>query len=279
MHSNSIADALTRLRARDHEDQAGMVYLVGAGPGDPELLTLRAARLLAQGDIVVYDHLVSHEVLELAGTHAELIYVGKERNNHTLPQEEINALLVRLSRYGKQVVRLKGGDPYIFGRGGEEAAALAEAGIPFEVVPGITAAVGASASAGIPLTHRDFAQACVFVTGHGRNGVLTVDWVALAQPRQTVVFYMGLGALGDICSKLIAHGLDAGTPAALIERATLPDQRVIEGTLRTLPSLQRALAVDAPCLVVVGEVVKLRKKLEVVDRACSHTPSSPVSVT
>lgn len=241
--------------------QPGTVYLVGGGPGDPDLLTLRAARLLRLADVVVYDHLVSRDVLDLAGPGAEFIYVGKEASNHTLPQEGINELLVRLAGYGKTVVRLKGGDPYIFGRGGEEVEALAEAGVRFEVVPGITAASGISCYAGIPLTHRDHAHACVFVTGHLRDGSADLDWEALARPMQTVVFYMGLGALDTICGQMIAHGLSSDAAGAIVHRGTTRNQRVVTGTLATLPGLQHRLRIRPPALVIVGEVVRLHDKL------------------
>jgi uroporphyrin-III C-methyltransferase/precorrin-2 dehydrogenase/sirohydrochlorin ferrochelatase len=237
----------------------GFVSLVGAGPGDPELLTLRALRVMQAASVVLYDHLVSPPLVDLARRDAERIYVGKEQDNHALPQAEINALMVRLAREGKRVVRLKGGDPFIFGRGGEEIDALLEHGIAFEVVPGVTAAAGAASYAGIPLTHRDYAQSCVFVTGHLKNGSAQLDWQALARPGQTVVVYMGVGALAQICRGLIEHGVRASMPAALVEKATLPGQRVTEGTLGNLPELTR----DAkpPALLIVGEVVRLRSRL------------------
>ena len=241
--------------------QPGWVYLVGAGPGDPELLTLKAARLIAEADVLVYDNLVSPAVLALARPGAERIYAGKERGNHSLPQEEINELLVRLARSGKRVVRLKGGDPYIFGRGGEEVETLHGDGINFEVVPGITAAAGVAAYAGIPLTHRKHAHACVFVTGHLQDGSMNLDWPGLARPRQTVVIYMGLSGLPLLCARLIEHGLPADWPAAIVQHGTQPSQRTVTGTLATLPALAAAAELRAPTLIVVGEVVTLRDRL------------------
>lgn len=239
----------------------GEVYLVGGGPGDPDLLTFRALRLMQQCDVVVYDKLVSAGVLELVRRDAERIYVGKARADHTLPQEDINHLLVRLAQEGKRVLRLKGGDPFIFGRGGEEIETLMEQGIPFQVVPGITAASGVSSYAGIPLTHRDFAQSVVFATGHLRDGTVELDWPMLVRPRQTVVIYMGLVGLPEICRQLIAHGLSAATPAAMVQQGTTSSQRVVVGTLATLAKQVEDAGLKAPSLTIVGGVVSLRKKL------------------
>ncbi len=239
----------------------GAVYLVGAGPGDPELLTLRALYVLQQAEALVYDNLVSRETLALANPTAERHYAGKERGNHSLPQEEINLLLVRLAKEGKLVVRLKGGDPFMFGRGGEEVETLHAHGIPLEVVPGITAAAGVSAFAGIPLTHRNHASSCVFAAGYLKEGCVDLDWPALARPDQTVVIYMGLHGLPEISRQLIAHGLPAATPAAIVQQGTTAQQRVVAGTVATLPELATHAALKPPTLIIIGEVVTLREKL------------------
>jgi uroporphyrin-III C-methyltransferase / precorrin-2 dehydrogenase / sirohydrochlorin ferrochelatase len=239
----------------------GEVYLVGGGPGDPDLLTFRALRLMQQADVVVYDRLVSKQVLELVRRDAEKLYAGKERDNHAIPQEDINQLLVRLAKEGKRVLRLKGGDPFIFGRGGEEIETLAAEGIPFQVVPGITAASGCAAYSGIPLTHRDYSQAVVFVTGHLQDGTVNLNWKALAQPNQTVVFYMGLHGVPAICAGLTSHGMPASTPVALIQQGTTPNQRVYVSTLQYLPELVQKESIKAPTLIIVGDVVLLHEKL------------------
>jgi uroporphyrin-III C-methyltransferase/precorrin-2 dehydrogenase/sirohydrochlorin ferrochelatase len=242
-------------------DFMGEVYLVGAGPGDPDLLTFKALRLMQKCDVVVYDRLVSEPILDMVRRDAEKIYAGKSRASHSISQENINQLLVRLAKEGKRVLRLKGGDPFVFGRGGEEIGELVEHNIDFQVVPGITAASGCTTYAGIPLTHRDHSQACIFVTGHRKNGAEDLNWPMLSHANQTVVFYMGLDNVTRICESLKAHGREASTPAALIEKGTTSAQRVFIGDLDTLPDIVDNNEVRAPTLIVVGEVVELHKKL------------------
>lgn len=244
--------------AAAHTTGIGEVYIVGAGPGDPDLLTLKAARLLQQADVVLYDRLISEAVLDRSRRDAERIYVGKEAGDHHVTQEQTEKLMVELALQGKRVCRLKGGDPFIFGRGGEELQSLIEHQIPFTVVPGITAALGAAAYSGIPLTHRDHAQSVTFVTGHTREGGAPPEWRELARPGQTLVFYMGLSQLRKIVAELAAAGAPLSLPAAVIERATLPDQRVIAATLGTLAAEVDAAQVRSPALLIVGDVVTLR---------------------
>lgn len=239
----------------------GEVFLVGGGPGDPDLLTFRALRLMQQCDVCVYDKLVSPEVMELVRRDAELIYVGKARDQHTMPQEQINDLLARLALEGKRVLRLKGGDPFIFGRGGEEIETLMQHGVPFQVVPGITAANGVSSYAGIPLTHRDYAQACLFITGHLKDGTVNLDWEAMTRPNQTIVVYMGLIGLAEICKQLIMRGVSASMPVAVIQQGTTPNQRVVTATLSNIAEQVTIEQIKPPCLIIIGEVVLLREKL------------------
>jgi len=258
---DSAREALSKTLNENTSLNNGEVYLVGGGPGDPDLLTFRALRLMQQCDVCVYDKLVSKEVMELVRRDAELIYVGKARDSHTLPQDEINQLLVRLAKEGKRVLRLKGGDPFIFGRGGEEIETLMENSVPFQVVPGITAANGVSTYAGIPLTHRDYAQSCIFTTGHLKDGTISLDWPALVRPKQTVVIYMGLVGLDQICHKLIEHGLSADTPAAVVQQGTTIRQRVVVATLEHLATEVANAEMKPPCLIIIGGVVNLRAKL------------------
>ncbi|MFT9015431.1 MAG: siroheme synthase CysG [Acetobacter sp.] len=237
----------------------GEVWLVGAGPGDPDLLTLAALRLLQDADAILYDNLVAPEILNYARRDAERIFVGKSRSRHTLPQDDINSELVRRAQAGQRVLRLKGGDPFIFGRGGEEIETLVQAGIRFRIVPGVSAANGCAAYAGIPLTHRDCAQSCLFMTGHARaDGSISLDWQSIALHNQTVVIYMGLSALPELCARLMERGLPPDWPAALIEHGTLPDQRVVVGTLATLPDQAATQTVRSPALIIIGEVIRHR---------------------
>ncbi len=245
----------------------GVVYLVGAGPGDADLLTLRAVRLLERADVVVHDRLAGPDILNFARREAERIYVGKAKADHAMSQDEINALLVARAREGKQVVRLKGGDPFIFGRGGEELDALDRAGIRAEVVPGITAAAGCAASAGIPLTHRDHAGAVTFISGHRRDGEPDYDWAALARGGQTIVVYMGLSTAGAIAGRLIAHGMDPATPAAMIENGTRPDERVVPGVLADLGRMAAEHGIAGPALLVIGEVARVASARGLADAA------------
>jgi uroporphyrin-III C-methyltransferase/precorrin-2 dehydrogenase/sirohydrochlorin ferrochelatase len=241
--------------------RGGEVYLVGAGPGDPDLLTFRALRILQKADVIFYDRLIGEEILNFARRDAERFYVGKQRAHHCVPQSDINRLLVENARQGKTVVRLKGGDPFVFGRGGEEATALAEAGVEFQVIPGITSASGCTAYAGIPLTHRDYARACRFIAGHSQDGELNLDWRNLAVENETLVFYMGVKNISIICSKLIEHGLPKDFPAAVVEQGTTQNQRVLVADLTSLPGQVVERDFQSPGLVIVGRVVALHSKL------------------
>ncbi len=239
----------------------GEVYLVGCGPGAPDLLTFRALRLMQRADVVLYDRLIPKEVLDLVRREAEYIYVGKKRSYHAVRQEEISKLLVDYAKQGKRVLRLKGGDPFIFGRGGEEIAMLARHGVAFQVVPGVTAAAGCASYAGIPLTHRDYSQAVVFVTGQLKDGTVNLNWNALAQPQQTIVVYMGMMGLEILSQRLIEHGLSPQTPVALIQKGTTPEQKVYISDLLALPQIAKSHEIHAPTLIIIGDVVKLRDEI------------------
>lgn len=261
-HMEEANAAMAReLAAAEPSGGMGEVYLVGAGPGDPDLLTFRALRLMQQADVVVYDRLVAKPILDMARRDAKRVYVGKERNNHAMRQEEINRLLADLAKEGNRVLRLKGGDPFIFGRGGEEIDTLAAEGIPFQVVPGITAASGCATYTGIPLTHRDYAQSVTFVTGHLKDGTMDLNWQQLAQPSQTLVFYMGLVGLPIIVEKLTAHGVSPDMPIALVQQGTTHKQRVYTGSLSSILDIVEKDRPKPPTLIIVGEVVRLREKL------------------
>ncbi len=244
-----------------NEDSKGEVYLVGGGPGDPDLLTFRALRLIQQADVVLYDRLVAPAIVELVRKDAERIYVGKERDNHSLPQQDINHLLVDLAKKGKRVLRLKGGDPFIFGRGGEEIDLLSENNIPFQIVPGITAASGCSTYAGIPLTHRDYAQSCLFITGHLKDGSMNLNWSALVQPNQTIAVYMGTHGLDVLSRELIKHGMPGNMPAAIVQQGTTEHQNIYISNIMELPQIPKLHEVKPPSLIIIGEVVKLHDKL------------------
>ncbi|MEK5758811.1 siroheme synthase CysG [Acinetobacter variabilis] len=256
------ADRLIEQALNEWQKPKGEVYLVGAGPGDPELLTLKALRLMQQADVVIYDRLVSAPIMDLCRRDAEKIYVGKARSNHAVPQEGINALLVKYASEGKRVCRLKGGDPFIFGRGGEEIEELFAAGVAFQVVPGITAASGCSAYAGIPLTHRDYAQSVRFLTGHLKEGSPELPWNELVYENQTLVLYMGLVGLEKICAQLIEHSQRPDMPVALVSKGTTPEQKVVVGTLQDIASKVNEHHIQAPTLTIIGEVVRLREKLK-----------------
>lgn len=241
---------------------SGEVFLVGAGPGDPELLTLRALHLIQKADVCIYDNLVSKEILELVRRDAHMIYAGKLRNNHTIEQKEINQLLVNYAKKGLRVLRLKGGDPFMFGRGGEEISELMTQKIKFQVIPGITAASGVSAYAGIPLTHRDYSQSCIFITGHEKNGKLNINWSNLIHENQTIVIYMGLNSLPIIVQNLIDSGMRKNMPIALVQEGTTEKQKVMVSTISKVISKTLKSDIQSPVIIIIGEVVKLRKTIK-----------------
>lgn len=258
----------------------GAIYLVGAGPGDPELLTMRAHRLLQYADVIVYDRLVSDAVLDLARRDAEMIYAGKASGAHAMAQDDISALLIKLGRQGKQVIRLKGGDPFLFGRGGEEMLAVEAAGLACHIVPGITAAAGIGAATGIPLTHRGIAQSVTYITGHGKDGAVQADWQTLARNRQTIVVYMGLAALPRITTQLLDHGLAGTTPVTVVENGTTPDQRVLASTLGDIADIVRARDVTGPALTIIGDVAAFARNAErPADRTADEQTHEPALAT
>ncbi|MCF6303661.1 MAG: siroheme synthase CysG, partial [Devosiaceae bacterium] len=257
-----LLSSLEKVGKQESKANTGEVYLVGAGPGDPDLLTFRALRLMQRADVVLYDRLVSDDILTLVRRDAERINVGKRPKNHTMEQQDISQMLADLALKGKRVLRLKGGDPFIFGRGGEEIEKLGQHNIPFQVVPGITASIGAASYAGIPLTHRDHAQSCIFITAHGKDGVLNLDWDALLRPSQTVAIYMGLSNLQQLAKEFVAHGADPNVPAALIENATCSNQQVVIGTVKTLFDEATKAKVKGPSIIIIGDVVKLHSQLK-----------------
>lgn len=281
-----LAGSETRARAQIEADlagdptTAGEVYLVGAGPGDPDLLTFRALRLMQRADVVLYDRLLGDDILSLVRRDADRIDVGKKAAKHTMAQEDISTLMVRLAHEGKRVLRLKGGDPYIFGRGGEEIETLAAAGVPFQVVPGITSASGCSTYAGIPLTHRDHAQSCLFTTAHGKDGVLNLDWDVLTREGQTVAVYMGLGTLPILAQGFVDHGVDPTRPVAVVENGTRPNQHTVTGTLGDIAAKVTAQKLKGPAIIIIGSVVSLRTQLswKLLDRT-AHSMSLAASTT
>ena len=257
----TLNEAVEDRKSGQPSNPEGEVYLVGSGPGDPDLLTFRALRLMQRADVVLHDRLVPAGILDLVRRAAERVFVGKKPGDQALRQEQISRLMIDLARQGKRVLRLKSGDPFVFGRGGEEIEALSSEGIPFQVVPGITAANGCASYAGIPLTHRDHAQSCMFVTGHMKDERLDLNWQAMVQPRQTLVVYMGLRSLPEFTEKLIAHGADPTTPAAIIDKGTRDQQQVITGTLDGLAVLVAEAELGGPATIIIGTVVTLRDKL------------------